>query len=64
MAEIRQDEYMVEIDHVDGSIISSAYAREIPDFTNTTVEQVDEWTGAGTCHEYTQVVDQVITSNR
>lgn len=54
MAEIRQDEYMVDLDHVDGSI-SSAYAEDyagkIPDFSHTTVEQVNEWTGAGTYHE-------------
>ena len=68
MADRWQDKYMAETDHVDGSICTnahcneywSAYAGEIPDFTHTTVEQVDEWTGAGTYHGSTQVVDEVI----
>ena len=58
---------MEEIDHVDGSVctfvttaglcslgnqIRTAYAGEIPDFTTTTAEQVDEWIGSDTYHTY------------
>ena len=55
---------MEKMDHVDGALctcIRTAYAGEIPDFTHTTVEQVDEWIGSDTYHKNIELsIDEMI----